>query len=66
METQKLTEQLNEIEILMQKAKEIAQNLQATGNFTTDSISSRIYDRMLLVDEYVNFTKSQIIDNETI
>lgn len=66
METQKLTEQLNEIETLMQKAKEIAQNLSETGNFTTDSISSRIYDRMLLVDEYVNFTKNQIINNETI
>ena len=65
METRKLTEQINEIETLMQKAKEIAYNLEQTGDFVTDSLTSRIYDRMLLVDEFTEMAKDLITNNET-
>ena len=65
METRKLTEQLKEIESLMQQAKEIAYNLEQTGDFVTDSLTSRIYDRMLLVDEFTERAKDLITNSET-
>ena len=51
MENLKL--QLAEIELLILKAKEIAHNLPECGDRTIDSVSSRIYDRILLVEEYM-------------
>lgn len=51
MENLKL--QLAEIELLIMKAKEISHNIPECGDRTIDSVSSRIYDRILLVEEHI-------------